>query len=119
MTGYHIRCSYNSSFKLKEMNSKLEIVINDICANPERIADEVKRVEGREVPGRFIDPYRQPWPDLTIKTMKDCDGRLTVMQMASGGGEDRQIKESMRRAVCRMVMERMHASGMEVSISVH
>jgi len=116
-TGYHIRRGYNSSHQPDEVESKLRDVVREICSEPERITAEVKRVEGRDVPESFAESYREPWQDLTIKFVEDEDG-LMPMQMASGGGGDRDNKEAMRRAVCRMVLERMHAAGMEVSIFV-
>ena len=116
-TGYHIRRGYNSAHKPDEVEGKLREVVTAICREPSQIVDEVKRVEGRDVPESFAESYREPWQDLTIKFVEDDDG-LMLMQMASGGGSDRDNKEAMRRAVCRMVMERMHAAGMEISISV-
>ena len=116
-TGYCIRQGYNSCHQSDEVESKLRDVVREICSNPERITAEVKRVEGRDVPKPFAESYREPWQDSTIQFVDDERG-LGLIQMASGGGDDRNNKESMRRAVCRMVMERMHAAGMEVSIVV-
>lgn len=116
-TGYHIRLGYNSSNQHADVEAKLRDVVREICREPERIIAEVERVEGREVPESFARAYREPWQDLTIKFVDDDDG-LMLMQMASGGGNDRDNKEAMRRAVCRMIMERMHAAGMEISVSV-
>ena len=117
-TGYHIRRGYNSAHQPDEVEGKLREVVTEICREPSQIIDEVKRVEGRTVPGSFADSYREPWQDLTIKFVENKEDGLMLMQMASGGGTDRDNKEAMRRAVCRMVMERMHAAGMEISVSV-
>lgn len=120
MTGYHIEVGYNSCFSKGEVAEKLCHVVQSICAKPETILAEIKRVEGKDVPPEYAESYHEPWQDATVKIIKDEEGDgLQVMQLASGGGESRDYKESMRRAFCRMVLEAMHREQMgEVSVVV-
>jgi hypothetical protein len=116
MTGYHIEVGYNSVHSKEEVGKKLREVVKSICAKPEIITAELKRVEGREIPDSYAESYREPWQDATIKIIEG--ERLQVMQLASGGGESRDHKEAMRRAFCRLVIEAMHREQMEVSVYV-
>jgi hypothetical protein len=116
MTGYHIEVGYNSgSFKV-EVADKLREVVKTICAKPETILAEVKRIEGCDIPEEYAESYREPWKDATVSFIDGED--FQVMQLASGGGESRDYKESMRRAFCRLVLEAMHRERMEVSVVV-
>ncbi len=115
-TGYHIEVGYNSEESSEAVEEALRHAVKAICAKPETILAEVKRVEGFEIPTSYAESYREPWRDLTIKIIEG--ERFQVMQLASGGGSSRNYKESMRRAFCRMVLEEMHRKQMEVSIIV-
>ncbi len=119
MTGYHIEVGYNSVHSKDEVAEKLREVAKAICAKPETILAEVKRVEGRDIPESYAESYREPWQDATIKIIEaSADRPMQVMQLASGGGESRDYKEAMRRAFCRLVLEAMHREQMEVSVVV-
>lgn len=116
MTGYYIEVGYNRARSKDEVGEKLREVVKAICAKPETILAEVKRVEGRAIPDSYAESYREPWQDATIKIIEG--ERLQVMQLASGGGESRDYKEAMRRAFCRLVIEAMHLEQMEVNMVV-
>lgn len=116
MTSYHLEAGYNSGHAKEDVAETLLAVAKAICAQPELILAEVKRVEGLVVAADFAESYREPWQDATIKIIQG--ERLQVMQLASGGGEARDYKEAMRRAFCRLVIERMHREQMEVNLIV-
>jgi hypothetical protein len=116
MTGYHIEVGYNSVHSKEEVGEKLREVVKAICAQPEQIAIETQRIEAIHVPNEYVESYREPWQDSTIKIIEG--ERLQVMQLASGDGESRDYKESMRRAFCRLVLQAMHRERMEVSVYV-
>lgn len=116
-TGYYITIGYNSSKSRNEAEAALLQAVEEICATPEKILIEAHRVEGVQVPQEYADNYRHPWSDLTIKVFKAEDG-LNVMQMASGGGVERDYKETMRRAFCRLLIAAMHRQKCEVNLCV-
>ena len=116
-TGYHIEAGYNSGCSREVVEEQLLAEVDSICDNPEQILCEVERVEKLKPSDEYADCYRKPWSDCTIKILNDGH-KISVMQMASGGGDERGIKESMRRAFCRLVLERMHRNQMEVNVIV-
>lgn len=120
-TSYIIRVGYNSTYSKEEVGRKLVSVIDDLTRYPDKIVAEVWRVDGRphkETIRGYTESYRQPISDQTLKIVEDADGLPEVVQIASGGGTSRTLKEACRRAVCRLVLEAMHREGMEVSIVV-
>lgn len=118
MTTYVIEIGYNPGHIAEFINGKLLQVVEEICKEPEQILAEVKRVEDHEVPVEYAYAYRTPWADQTISRHTGEDQSLQIIQCASGGGEGRSYKEMMRRAFCRLVMERMHSFGVEVNVRV-
>lgn len=123
-TGYHIGVGYNSSASSREdVWKKLKETAIGICKKPEQILDEDSAVMlGLDpIPEEYIDGYRLPWKDLTIKILeenRELETENQIMQMASGCGEGREFKERLRRAFCRIIMRKMHALGMEITITV-
>jgi hypothetical protein len=117
-TGYHITVGYNSNRVGDAVATTLLEVVKSICAEPKQILDNALVIEGAMIPEEYADSYREPWNDLTIKIIAEKDGSPNIMQMASGGGHERNHKEAMRRAFCRLVLERMHQHRMEVNINV-
>lgn len=119
MIGYYVSVGYNPMFTSKAVEDKLREVVLEICADPERIIREVWTMEGISISPEFAKSYQRPWKDDTIKFIEaQGDSPFQVMQLASGSDPERSKKESMRRAFCRLVMEEMHKSRMEVSIIV-
>jgi hypothetical protein len=122
MTSYRLFCGYNSTFGRDEVEGELEAFIKALRAEPERIIKEALRLEPALSLDRladFAESYREN-KDLTcfIKRDKEEDGKLYIVQYASGGGEDRDYKEACRRAVARLTIEHMHKNRMEISFSV-
>lgn len=117
MTGYHVEVGYNSKDSKEDVWSKLRMVVYAICDKPEAIIAEAFRVERIAIPESYADCYRKPWKDATVVFYESGDKRQ-VIQLASGYGESRDYKEAMRRAFCRLVLEKMHQEQMEVSIYV-
>ncbi len=136
MTGYLIEVGYNSSHHKEEVGEELLRVIKDIRENPNLIYDKVLRIEKCPEDGTLTDlrkhtDYYKDCDDLTI-TIHDKYDPNTMMsniaeeedftpyicQTASSGNVFRGIKEQCRRAVCRLVLEKMHSKGMEVNIIV-
>ena len=116
-TGYHIQIGYNSATPRNDVVQRLLAVVDEICKTPELIIREVWRVENVNVPAEYADNYRKPWNDLTVKILDD-NGQPEIMQMASGGGIERDYKECMRRAFCRLVIQEMHRTKHEVNLVV-
>lgn len=100
-------------------------VVTVLRADHARLVEEVKRIESVSYNTETLMPYARAYvgdQDITIRVEEEEDetyGKLPVIrQSASGGGESREIKEAFRRAFCRLVLQEMHRSQMEVSISV-
>lgn len=58
---------------------------------------------------------------LRLETVSGSDGRIvetSVFMMASGGDKSRQMKEAVRRAYLRLLMEAMHFHGLDIQVSV-
>ena len=64
----------------------------------------------------YLEAYREE-KDLTMFHTGEGDERA-VVQFASGHGEGRLIKESLRRAVCRLLIADMHNEDVEVNLRV-
>jgi hypothetical protein len=118
-TSYSIEVGYNSSFDRKKAEQYLREIVHAICVDPSVILQEARRLDG-DIPDESAEGYREPWQDQTIRIYEPEheDERLSIVQCASGGGKSREYKESMRRAFNRLVMERMHAMKIEISINV-
>lgn len=117
-----IEVGYNSSYDKAEVGEKLRAVVADIQANPQRITDEVRRVEPgitAEELESFVESYRAPVNDLTCRIVDDEETKLPrVHQCACGGGRSRDLKEICRRAFARLVLADMHREHMDVSFTV-
>ena len=124
-TGYRLEAGYNSGHNKAEVWRQMKLVALGICAAPERIVAEVRRVEGGGLElQEYADAYRHH-DDLTVVFHETPAGyekaeefRPYIHQMASGGGRGRTLKEACRRAFCRLVIEAMHRMGMEVTLVV-
>lgn len=128
-TGYHISIGYNSGISCPakyigengEAWALLKSVVLEICNNVDLIVDEARRFGAPEQCKNGPDccnltnhaeRYKLPWQDQTIYF---DEKRKEVIQMASG---DREVKEHVRRAFCRLVMNEMHKHGVEINIVV-
>jgi hypothetical protein len=123
MTSYRIRVGYNSNHDNADVGDEMLGVLDALQCSPSLIVDEVIRLEpsmDRRLLEEYAASYRKPVEDMTvfIEHEADCDNLPVIVQFASGGGEGRPVKEALRRAVCRIVMEHCHRSGMEVNVTV-
>lgn len=122
MTGYHIRVGYNSSWNTDDAWRELVAAVERLRNDPGAIIVEASRVEGATA-AKFevstLESYAMAYAtdaDLTLKVLETPERE--VIQLASGGGEGREIKELMRRAFCRLVIAAMHQWGIEVTLVV-
>jgi len=123
MTSYRIEVGYNSAQDLPEVAEYMLGALDAIQERPELIVAEVLRLEptmDRETLEEYAACYRKPVNDMTVRVDQDeeRENLPIIVQLASGGEPGRSVKESLRRAVCRLVMEHCHRNAMEVSISV-
>lgn len=127
MTGYYLEVGYNSAAHREDVWKRLVEVARELCAHPERIAAEVLRLE----PGRslgevadYVEMYRAD-ADLTITIVEEPPSDINtedfqpyIQQLASGGGDGRDLKEACRRAFCRLAIEAMHRERLEINLRV-
>jgi hypothetical protein len=130
-TGYHISIGYNSGISCParligdagktEAWGILKSVVEKLCGEPDRIIAEARAYGAPECCAtgpecctlqNHADRYKLPWTDRTIYF---DEKRQEVIQMASG---DRLVKEHIRRAFCRLVMQEMHKHNIEINITV-
>lgn len=124
-TTYIISIGYNSGFSCKHDDSikdksweLLKSVVNKICSDPNSIVEEARRFNA---PEEEIDEctlencaarYELPWNDMTIYFNEE---EKLVVQCAAGS---REIKEHIRRAFCRLVLQEMHKHNIEINLTV-
>ena len=120
MTSYTIMLGYNSSKNTSECAEELRKCVAHLRANFTQIAEEAKRFDGFELDelNEFAMAYAPVNNDLTIQIVDGEYDDFRIFQMASGGEVDRSIKESLRRAFCRLVLNAMHKKQIEVNIIV-
>ena len=123
MTRYHIEIGYLSAGDPEQAWQILVDVVQGLREQPNRIIGEALRIEGgsmRELI-HFAEQYsaRFDCDDATLRVIQPLLGRKgSIMQLASGGGLDREIKEKMRRAFSRLVIAEMHNRRIEVNLRV-
>jgi len=124
VTGYYIRLGYNSGYSSEyskeQYEEQLLTSINELCIHTHRVVSEVLRLEPTW-DSSLLEQYTKSYgekKDLTLTIARDEEGELVINQCASGGEVARKIKESLRRAFCRLIMEEMHKKGIEVSVTV-
>ncbi len=129
MTGYHISIGYLSSGDKDEAWVALKDVVAKLCAEPAIIGMEALRYGMR---AENVREYAEAYRSFSVETGRTEDSTLVikeadpddpesyhqVMQLAGGGGESRGLKEAMRRAFCRLVLEEMHRQEYEININV-
>lgn len=117
VTGYTIEIGYLSAGAKEQAWGRLRAVALDICEHPERITDEVFRLEPANV-REVVSEYAQSYKDRVDLTIHFYNDEHCIRQLASGGGESRDLKEACRRAMCRLLLEAMHRERIELSIIV-
>ena len=120
-TTYLLKTGYPSQHSKGEISAKLVEVVKTVQSNSQLIVDEVLRLEPEGHVADLLDYaacYLPPINDLTLTQSTDEDGYAMFRQVASGGGDSRDDKESVRRAFCRLVINEMHRAKMEVCLVV-
>lgn len=126
MRGYYLDIGYSDN--PEEAWKELRRHVVHLCAHPERIATEASRLGcPEELEGEMLADYAERYRDredytifiqeTALATLAD-PGSPYVVQFASGGGPGRVLKEHLRRAFCRLVIEHMHRQGIEVNLRV-
>jgi len=120
-TAHVIQVGYNSAHHKKDVWKELKEYVGYLCSSNFKIADEAKKYTSK-ISHDQLDEFGKSYKeckDLTIRIHDNEDvDECYIRQMSSGGGVDREIKEQLRRAFCRLVLERMHSLNMEINISV-
>lgn len=120
-TGYTLQVGYLSAGNREEAWREMKAITAALRADPSAITREVLRLESGHT-SESLDDYAEAYrldSDATITIHEAIGDRpACIHQMASGGGESRDIKEAMRRAFCRLVIEAMHRKGIEVTMIV-
>lgn len=120
MTGYHLQVGYQSGNSKADAWEALKAIVADLRTRPNELAVECARYDDFSKADlmEYAELY-QGDRDATISIIEaDGDREAEVMQLASGMGASRDIKEALRRAFCRLVICRMHERGMEVNLVV-
>lgn len=121
--GYYIELGYMShSVPGPEPWQQIIEFAKNLCSRWYRIATEAERHGMSYDDAKEYAECYQDCNDLTIQ-FKDAEpgddgNKARIVQYASGGGPEREIKEAMRRAFCRLVMEFAHSRRIEVNIYV-
>lgn len=120
MTGYHIRIGYNSKWNKDEAWHELVACVGRLRNDPARIIGEVVRLDGNVADAALLEAFARVYADTgdVTLTIRDTPEDRSVVQLASGGGPGRDLKERFRRAFCRLVIEEMHRLGIEVNLEV-
>jgi hypothetical protein len=116
VTSYKLTDGYSGDFDRDEIWQELLVVVDVVREDTNRIVSEVLRVEPKANKKKIQELamyYKKPAIDLTIQIRENEECR-EVLQLATGGG----LKESVRRAFCRIVIDEMHKRKMEVSLIV-
>lgn len=125
-TGYLLSIGYLSGSGYKGESDKAwdELVnaVETLRLQPERIMAEARRLGADETCSEGCCTLRG-MAEAYRENLDNHDGTLiihaeeqTIMQLATGG--DRSLKEQVRRAFCRLVIEDMHRQGIEVCLEV-
>ncbi len=122
MTGYSFSIGYLSGASYKgdtdEAWQELVKCVETLRTQPERIVTEARRLDAPEhcehgccTLFSLAQAYQNH--DATLVIHHDAH---TIDQYASG---DRMVKEHVRRAFCRLVLEDMHRKGIEINLKVY
>jgi hypothetical protein len=128
MTGYYIETGYQSGCSREEAWEEIKRITRYLCDHPNLLVKEALEFRApATADGETILDYANKYKeqnDLTCRIIEkqdklDPDEQIQhVVQYASGGGASRTMKEHLRRAFCRLVMNEMHRKGMEVNVRV-
>lgn len=120
-TRHVIQIGYNSSKCKYYVWEELKNHAEYLCNHPDDIAIEAKKYTVAAL-NDLVDEFSKAYTDcrdltIQIKENKDVD-KCYISQSSSGGGDQREVKEQLRRAFCRLILDYMHFLNMEINISV-
>jgi hypothetical protein len=109
--GYSITLGYNPN-NIPTDNTLIKLV-NSITK--QELEKEYLQYEKPDLENKYKECLNAYFPstDLTLKINKD-----EIYQCASGGGIEREIKEGLRRAFCRLMLKKAHKEKIEINIMV-
>ncbi len=127
-TEYNLSLGYQSGYSRQGGHDVfwqlLRGCVESLRYDPEAIVAEARRLAAPETCGKgcctlrsvaksyMLDKHKGS--PLVIRDPEGEDGGY-VLQLTTG---DRKLKEHVRRAFCRLVIERMHRLGIEVNLRV-
>jgi len=120
MTSYNLYPGYSSEANQDEVWLALKQASEEVCKAPPVIFMEVFRLE-KDHPRDLLLECVTCYSDATECPAQVIDSEergRSIYSTASGGGEYRPVKEACRRAFARLVIEKMHKQGLEVSLTV-
>jgi hypothetical protein len=123
MTGWHIRigyisgdsCDYNQEQAWEILKAEVARLREDtaaIVAELHRLKPLLFRRDTQQMLWELAAAYKAEDGDATLTILEDS---REILQMASG---DRELKEHVRRAFCRLVLDVMHKYGIDINLSV-
>ncbi len=123
MIAYKIMPGYSSNHNEKDVWKALKDEFEYLNENNYVIINEAKRLD---LKNKYLDglkdeelvSYANMYKLIYPVESKDEDTPAYIIFFASGGGKNRNIIESFDRAVCRLLLQKMHLLDMELSIVV-
>lgn len=119
MTTYIIKPGYPSTSSKKEIWFAIVCIVNMLCEekNHNLILEEVvKENDGIDLL-EYVNKYILPCDDMTIRINQEKDiEKCAIIQTASGGGEERENKEIVRRAFCRCIINMLPDMNINMEI---
>ena len=112
-TGFHLEPGYAWSSRQKCSFDDIVKVIKSIS-----MPDFRRKCLEYGVPEAVVDNYigkysKIPSDDATISIESNC-----IMQLASGGGSSRDVKEQVRKALAILVLDECYRRGWSVSFAI-
>lgn len=119
---------YLSGYDKDEAWKVLKLTTLELCHDPARVVDEAVRfgmnpMTACEYASAYVgaSDELQGTADSTLRIIEGerAEGNPPqIMMLAGGAGESRTIKEQIRRAFCRVLMDAMHGLELEININV-
>lgn len=109
------RLSVGGGRHSQQMTNKLWSVLEEICTGemPELVAEVL--CDRGPIDTHYIDCFRHPWYD---KTAVELTRRGVILWITRGDERHIGWQVIVRRAICRLVFQKMHAAGMDVQLLV-
>ena len=120
-TGWSLSIGYNSGYSYngddQEAWDELVRVTKKLCEHPERIEAEAYAYGAplADPNGETLFSYCERYREQQGGTITINQDQRVIHQIASG---DRAMKEYVRRAFCRLILQDMHRLNIEVNLIV-